>query len=326
VFSQKKNQDNYYFEVKVDGERVLHVKNDNPRTFENVKVYAGDKYHQNANAEIRTFEACQTSAQGNDCMCGIYNTRRKRSFNGVETRPNKYPWVLKFVDNSGSCGASLITDRHVITNAHCTRSRSVSEMRIVLGLHNNCHTINDCQNKGENIVTISKIVEHPDWLEFRQDRDFNKEIDIAILTLSNPVSFSNKIRPICLPVSKELYHGSAAVLAGWGKIGPNRHPDKLMEARMTISSTCSGHHPTQTRHICFRNDNPYRVGCSGDSGSPVFLKENERYTQIGVNFGTYNGRCDDSERSESAGVRVSGVIEWIRQHAAGTFDSKCNKF
>ena len=51
-----------------------------------------------------------------------------------------------------------------------------------------------------------------------------------------------------------------------------------------------------------------------------------RYTQIGVNFGTYNGRCDDSERSESAGVRVSGVIEWIRQHAAGTFDSKCNKF
>ena len=51
-----------------------------------------------------------------------------------------------------------------------------------------------------------------------------------------------------------------------------------------------------------------------------------RYTQIGVNFGTYNGRCDDLSRSESAGVRVSGVIDWIREHAPGTFDSKCNKF
>ena len=213
-----------------------------------------------------------------DCQCGMANNRdlRKRILNGEETSPNEYPWVAKFVDNGGYCGASLITDRHVITNAHCTRSRPVDQMRIVLGLHNNCHTISDCQAKGENVVTISNLKEHEDWLEFNNDKDFNKEIDIAILTLTNPVQFSDKIRPICLPFGTDSYQDSTAILAGWGLIGPNKSPKKLMEARMVISRSCSGHHPTQTRHICYKNNNPYRVGCSGDSGSPVFLKENER--------------------------------------------------
>ena len=50
--------------MNIDGKQVVHLKNENPLKFENVKVYAGDKYHESANAEIRTFEACQLSQQG----------------------------------------------------------------------------------------------------------------------------------------------------------------------------------------------------------------------------------------------------------------------
>ena len=140
-------------------------------------------------------------------------------------------------------------------------------MKVVLGLHNNCDNIEDCQNKGENVVSLSKYIEHPEW---------KQQIDVAILTLEEPVTFSDKIQPICLPSGGDLYEGKSALLAGWGGIedleSPNdNYPEQLMEANMTVSS---GH--CNFKHICYNNEDPFRIGCSGDSGSPVFLEENAR--------------------------------------------------
>jgi len=58
ISQKKEGQNGYFFEVKVDGVRKVHMKNDNPKQFKDVKVYAG--YGSNvANAEIRNFVACQ---------------------------------------------------------------------------------------------------------------------------------------------------------------------------------------------------------------------------------------------------------------------------
>lgn len=45
--------------MSIDGVTKVHKKNDNPTMFKDVKVYAGDKYHHEADAEIRHFSACQ---------------------------------------------------------------------------------------------------------------------------------------------------------------------------------------------------------------------------------------------------------------------------
>ena len=50
--------------MNIDGTQLLHVKNDNPLKFENVKVYAGDKYHEAADAEVRNFNVLQSEAKG----------------------------------------------------------------------------------------------------------------------------------------------------------------------------------------------------------------------------------------------------------------------
>ena len=34
------------------------MKNENPKEFENVKIYAGDKHHEAADAEMRNFKVC----------------------------------------------------------------------------------------------------------------------------------------------------------------------------------------------------------------------------------------------------------------------------
>ena len=50
--------------MNIDGKQVVHLKNENPLKFENVKVYAGDKYHEAADAEVRNFNVLQSEAKG----------------------------------------------------------------------------------------------------------------------------------------------------------------------------------------------------------------------------------------------------------------------
>jgi secreted trypsin-like serine protease len=59
--------------------------------------------------------------------------------------------------------------------------------------------------------------------------------DIAILTLDSPVTFTNMIRPICLPTGADLYAGSTATVVGWGSLresGPQ--PSVLQEVSISI--------------------------------------------------------------------------------------------
>lgn len=210
------------------------------------------------------------------CNCGLMNnmpagrtsSNASKIFNGEETSPHEFPWIVKFVTNYGYCGGSLITNRHVITNAHCTGAQPVANMRVVLGLHDNCFTILDCRVKGENVVEVSHLVEHP---EFSFQTPVHLNIDISILTLANPVTFSNTIRPICLPFGQDSYTHESAILAGWGLVGDNAFPNKLIKGQMKVNSYCY-----TTRHLCYTGDGADRQGCQGDSGSPVFLEENGR--------------------------------------------------
>jgi len=68
VISQRKIGDSFFFEVKVNGIRKVHVKNNNPQHFTNVKVFAGD-YHQPADAVIRFFYACQLREARSNPTC-----------------------------------------------------------------------------------------------------------------------------------------------------------------------------------------------------------------------------------------------------------------
>lgn len=54
-------------------------------------------------------------------VCGISNKSSRRIINGKDTIPHTYPWmlVLYTANNQAYCGASLISDRHVITAGHC---------------------------------------------------------------------------------------------------------------------------------------------------------------------------------------------------------------
>merc|ERR1712128_14064 len=69
-----------------------------------------------------TASPATTAAPSSSCQCGIPN-RSNRIVGGVETEVNEYPWQVALVSRTGRspfCGGTLISNRHVMTAAHCT--------------------------------------------------------------------------------------------------------------------------------------------------------------------------------------------------------------
>ena len=61
--------------------------------------------------------------------------------------------------------------------------------------------------------------------------------DVAVLTLTSPVQYSDKVKPICLPSNPgQNYVGKVAVASGFGADKYHKAQDNLMETKVTVIS------------------------------------------------------------------------------------------
>ena len=148
---------------------------------------------------------------------------------------NEYPWQVGLVypGYPGSdgitpwCGGSIISAQHILTAAHCTQEPLSSYLQVSLGEHDTTDTAAD-------IRTVSRITNHP---QFNPDNGLN---NIAILTLSSPITFSRAMSPVCLPADPSpSYAGDTATVTGWGRTSPDTEgplADSLQEVELTVLS------------------------------------------------------------------------------------------
>ena len=158
---------------------------------------------------------------------------------------DKYPWIVHMQAGSGgsydktwSCTGALLDPTHVLTAAHCIiRSKfgkapghnSDGIIYVLLGINN----IADGYGEDAHIIAnVSDYTLHPTW----ETLDL-LGADIAVVTLSSPVQYSDKVKPICLPSNPgKNYVGKVAVASGFGGDVDGNKQKNLMETNVTVIS------------------------------------------------------------------------------------------
>jgi secreted trypsin-like serine protease len=208
---------------------------------------------------------------------------------GGEPVPNgDYPFVASLGDvrygatayRRHFCGASLIDRNSVLTAAHCVQGSPKQPLRVTVG-----RTV--LSGGGGQTRRVSRIVIHPRYNGVR-----SLTYDAAVLTLDNPVRGIPAIRLAGISQNALEKPGRLATVAGWGNTikqpprGENgsSYPDRMRAARVPIVSDARAGdvYRSFVGSLMVAAGTEGKDTCSGDSGGPMFARQDDIRYQIGI--------------------------------------------
>eukprot|EP00063_Salmo_salar_P029420 XP_014004255.1 PREDICTED: granzyme B-like isoform X2 [Salmo salar] len=155
-----------------------------------------------------------------------------RIYGGKEAVPHSRPYMVlleKAVTNNlkpGSCCGFLVREDFVMTAAHCN-GRSI---KVKLGVHN--------VQQGQEML-VKQAFPHPNY-----DEEYNN--DIMLLKLEEIAVFTDRVRPIGLPLTKDEEVPKDCLVSGWGHTIRNvkQGSPVLQDLNVTLDENqlCSDNH------------------------------------------------------------------------------------
>lgn len=253
--------------------------------------------------------------------CGLSSVSDSRVVGGRPADVGAWPWMAAiYLKSDGQtkvgCGGALVSDKHVLTAAHCVsvgaRARQLPAR--VLSVRLGDHDLSSTDDNTSPVdAEVADVVRHP-----RYDRRTYAH-DIALLVLREPVRWNRFVQPACLPfgpLATEPLKDYNAFIVGWGATQFNGGGSSVLRqaqipiwAEAKCRTAYAQHLPITSAQLCAGDVNASMDSCQGDSGGPLLLPYHGRYYVIGV---VSSGKDCATPGFPGIYTRVSSYLDWLR--------------
>lgn len=201
-----------------------------------------------------------------------------------------------------------MSERWVLTAGHCVHALSGKD-EVVAGAHS---------------------IKRPDQYEQRRKvlrtfvhEDYSGDVgphDVGLIEVSEPFEFNEYVHSVNLPSKDTFYPAGPATLSGWGSISNSvfpSYPDKLLKADLPVQAAdfCFSNYPGTPMHesnICAGDLDGSLAACSGDSGSPLTVKNSQGKAEV-YGIASWTWMPCGTPGKTGVFVNVSFYLKWLKE-------------
>ncbi|KFB47604.1 hypothetical protein ZHAS_00015574 [Anopheles sinensis] len=248
----------------------------------------------------------------------------------------EFPWHVAIMQLEQrvpvySCGGSLVSNRFVLTAAHCVVNAnngyplSKDSFLVKIGYHELGVVEEDCTQ----VLGVQTVYVHPEY------RSGIQRHDLAILELERPARFNDRVLPICLDKDDEdqsgAFYRNIGKVPGWGYTEFDDVSSwlRMTEVPIVNYTRCLSNNPDGFYHsihdgmFCGGYANGTNV-CNGDSGGGLVTYRNGHWELQGiVSFTAIREDMDKvlCDTQQYAGfVKVRYYKSWIGSIISGDWE------
>ncbi|KXJ80078.1 venom serine protease-like [Aedes albopictus] len=256
---------------------------------------------------------CQILATPPACDCG--RRRMVKIVNGMPTLVNEFPMMAGLVSLSARnvfCGATIISNRHALTAAHCLTGQKIANTALLVGDHDLSTGVDTPYSV---LIPISTFTVHNGY------RPQSTANDIAMVRTRDQIIFNAGVGPVCLPWrwSTATFDNMLVEGVGWGTTDFGAPASSVLrKVNMNVVSyeTCRqmmNSSEVTKNQICTYADG--RDTCQYDSGGPVFYTNPNTGVVYHIGVISYGVAC--ASAYPSVNTRTTSYLAWIKANTPG---------